>query len=588
MGLAATALAAALLLGAAGANAAPPQRSSEGPWAKGRLLIVTKPGLSATEVGKIAGAEGGKATRLGQSNIYEIDLPPQASETAARARLRGNPHIETVELDQLVTHASTNDPYYGSAWHLERIRSSDAWTRSTGQGVKIAILDTGVDGAHPDLKDRMIPGYNFYDNNTDTRDVHGHGTGVAGAAAATLNNGTGVASVAGQAWIMPVRIADANAWAYWSTVAKGVTWAADQGARVANISYVGVAGSSTVRSAADYMKSKGGLVVVAAVNNNKDEQISPTTSMIPVSATDTYDQKASFSSWGDFVAMSAPGVDIWTTVRGGSYQRWKGTSLASPVTAAVVAQMMAVNPSLPALEIEKLLYANAVDLGAAGRDPVFGHGRVDAAASVFAAAGAKSTVDTQAPTASIGSPSASSTVSGLVSVSVSASDNVGVARVDLLVNGSRVASDSSAPFSFSWDSTTVANGMAELKAVAVDAAGNTGTSAAVSVNVSNSTTTTSTVADVTAPTVAIGSPTEGSTVPSGTVKVQVKASDNSGLSGLSMELYIGTSRVASSLGSGTIDYGWNTRRLKSGTYTLKAVAKDAAGNVSSHSISVKR
>ena len=352
----------------------------------------------------------------------------------------------------------------------------------------IAILDSGVDAGHPDLQARLVPGWNFYDNNSNTADVHGHGTAVAGAAAASTNNAAGVAAIAGEARIMPVRIADANAYAYWSTVAQGVTWAADNGARVINISYVGVAGSSTVRSAAQYAKDRGGLVVVCAGNNGRDEGISPTTTMIPVSATDGGDGKTSWSSWGSFVAMSAPGADIWTTSRGGAYQPWNGTSFASPITAGVIATMMAANPSLKPAEVESLLFGTAVDLGSAGRDPYFGFGRVNAAAAVVAAAQAGSTArsaDITALTVAIGSPAVSATVSGLTTVDVAANDNVGVSKVELWVNGALLATDTSAPYSFSWDTTRVNNGSASLQARAFDAAGNAATSSTVAVNVSN-------------------------------------------------------------------------------------------------------
>ena len=447
-------------------------------FASGRILVMPRAGLPDAALAKILNEQGGgKARRIGNSELRIVDLSAGA-ERAMVARLAKHPHIKFAELDQRVESAAVpNDPYYGSEWHISKINAATAWDYSTGSGVTIAVLDTGVDGTHPDLSARMVPGWNFYDNNSNTSDVHGHGTAVAGSAAATLNNGTGVAAVAGQAKIMPVRISDANAQAYWSTVAQGLTWAADHGARVANISFVGVAGSSSVQNAAQYMKNKGGLVVVAAGNNNREEGITPTTTMIPVSATDANDAKTSFSSWGNFVAMSAPGINIWTTTRGGGYQQWWGTSIATPVTAGVVALMMASNSSLSSTQVESLLYSTAVDLGAAGRDSVFGYGRVNAAAAVAAARGAVSTVDTQAPSVAITSPGASTTVGGLVSVNLNASDNVGVTRVDLQVNGSVVASDTGAPFAFSWDSTKVANGMATLTATAYDAAGNKTTSA---------------------------------------------------------------------------------------------------------------
>lgn len=555
--------------------------SAEG-FAAGRILVMPRAGLPEAALAKILGEEGGgKARRIGKSELRIVDLP-RGLEKQSVEKLSRHPHIKFAELDRLVQPASVvNDPYFGSAWHLAKIGAPTAWDGSTGAGVTVAILDTGVDASHVDLAARVVPGWNFYDNNANTSDVHGHGTAVAGAAAATLNNATGVAGVAGNARIMPVRIADANAWATWSTVAQGLTWAADQGARVANISYAGVAGSSSVRSAAQYMQGKGGLVVVAAGNNNVDEGISPTTTMIPVSATDSADLKASFSSWGNFVAISAPGVGIWTTVLGGGYQAWQGTSLASPVTAAVAALTMARQPSLSGAQIEQILFKTAVDLGAAGRDPIFGHGRVNAAGAVAAADASVSTLDVQAPTATIAKPLGSSSVTGLVAVDVSAADNVGVLRVDLMVNGGVVASDTNAPFAFSWDSTKFASGMVELKAVAVDAAGNAGVSVPVVVNLANAV-----VADTTAPTVLITSPGNGAVI-SGTVRINVSASDNAGSSGITNELYIAGARVAMATG-GALSYSWNTRKTKPGTYMIEARARDAAGNVSATSIAVTR
>lgn len=579
-------LATGLLFAAAHVNAAPPQRSAEGPWAKARLLVVAKPGLADAELDKAVKVEGGNVKRIGNSRIFVVDLPPQASETAVRARLLNNPHFESVEFDQLVWASFTpNDPYYGSQWHLPKIDAAGAWQYTRGAGVTIAILDSGVDATHPDLQSRLVPGWNFYDDNSNTADVHGHGTAVAGAAAASTNNAAGVAAVAGEARIMPVRIADANAYAYWSTVAQGVTWAADNGARVINISYVGVAGSSTVRSAAQYAKDRGGLVVVCAGNNAKDEGISPTTTMIPVSATDGSDNKTSWSSWGSFVATSAPGANIWTTTRGGGYQAWNGTSLASPITAGVIATMMAVNPSLKPADVEGLLFGTAVDLGAAGRDPYYGYGRVNAAAAVAAAAQATAVVkvtDTQAPTVGITSPAASTFVSGMATIDVAASDNVGVGKVEVWVNGSLLASDTSAPFSFSWDTTKLANGTASLQARAFDAAGNAATSSSVAVTVSNVV-----HADTMPPTVTLTNPRDGSRV-SGTVKVSASASDNNGVTGLTMSLFINGSQVATSTGTGAVSYNWNTRKIAAGTYSIRVVARDAAGNSSTQSVAVQR
>ena len=572
-------LAAAMAAGLAAwgaAHAAPPTD-----WAPGRLLIQSRAGLSDADVDKVVKVHGASARRIGQSDLHIVQLPGNASETAIQAILARNPKLKFAELDRRVAPgAVSNDPYLGSAWHLGKINAASAWDVSNGQGVTIAILDTGVAPTHPDLAASLVPGWNFYDNNANTADVHGHGTAVAGAAAAVSNNGIGVAGVAGGARIMPIRIADPNAYAYWSTVAQGLTYAADRGARVANISYVGVAGSASVQSAANYMRSKGGLVVVCAGNNGIDEGLAATSSMIPVSATDSNDLKTSWSSYGTFVAVSAPGINIWTTTANGSYGQWWGTSIASPVTAGTVAAMMAANPALPNTQIESLLYATAVDLGTTGRDSLYGYGRVNAGAAVLAARNAVAT-DAQAPTVAVVAPLGNSTVAGQVPVDANATDNVGVARVELRVNGTAVATDSAAPFQFSWDSTKVANGMASVVAVAFDAAGNSTSSTAVPVNVANNV-----VADTTPPTLAIRNPVGGAKV-TGTVSISTAASDNSGTSGLKLWIYVDGKQVATGTGAG-LSYSWNTRKVAAGAHTVSAVAQDAAGNRTTSVVTVTK
>ena len=562
-------------------------------FVEGHILVEPRAGLTVEEFAKdMKGHGASKVRKMGQSNVHLIDLP-RGSEQAVVNKLKKDSRYKFAELDQIVEmSATTNDPYLGSEWHINKIGAATAWDKAQGNGITIAILDSGVDGSHPDLSSRMVAGYNFYDNNTNTADVCGHGTKAAGSAAAASNNAMGVAGVAGQAKIMPIRIAYNDAgvcYATFSTMASGVTWAADHGARVANISYSYVAMSSAVQSAANYLRSKGGLLFVSAANNAKDEGITPTNTMIPVSATDSNDALASFSSYGSFVALSAPGVGVYTTVQGGTYGGVNGTSFSSPVAAGVAALVMSANPALSADQVQNILFSTAVDLGAPGRDIYFGYGRVNAAAAVAAAVGTSGTVtppaDTTAPTVAITSPTGGSTVSGTVSVGVNASDNVGVARVDLKANGTVVASDSSAPFAFAWDSKGVANGMNTLTAVAYDAAGNVATSSAVSVNVSNTTVAPTPVADTTPPVVTIANPTAGAV--SGNVDVVVNASDNSGAAGIKLYIYIDGSLKASGTGSSLV-YRWNTRKAATGYHTVQTVARDAAGNSTTKSVQVIR
>jgi subtilisin family serine protease len=565
---------------------AAPLRSAEGDWAKGRVLVMPRPGLSAEEVGKLAGGEGGKARKITSNGLYVIELPGNASEKAVAARLANNPHLKFAEVDRLVAPSfAPNDPYTASQWHLPKIGAAAAWDATLGSGVTIAILDTGVDTSHPDLAGSIVAGWNFYNNTADTTDVYNHGTGVAGTAAAAINNAVGVASVAGQAKIMPMKISDDTGYGSWSAMAQALTYAADRGVRVANISY-NASPSSSVRSAAQYFKDKGGLVFVAAGNNGTRESTSATTSLIGVSATDQNDARTSWSSYGAHVSLSAPGTGIYTTTRGGGYVSEAGTSFSSPVAAGVAAVVMAANPKLSSTQVEQILFSTAVDLGASGRDEQYGYGRVDVGAAVKAALNTSGTggtvvADTQAPAASIAAPLANSTVSGLVSVNVSASDNTGVAKVELWVNGKLFATDTSAPFGFSWDSKTAANGSASLEARAYDAAGNLGSSGAVAVTVSNVA-----VADTAAPTVSITNPTDGARV-SGNVQIRVTATDNNGSAGITQSLFINGSQVAQTTG-GSLSFNWNTRKVASGTYTIQAVARDQAGNSTSRTIQVTR
>jgi hypothetical protein len=546
-------------------------------FAHGRVLFMPRGGLPAHELQKII-----KAKKIGQSDLYVAEVE-HGSEKSVVARLSHNPHFKFAELDLIIEPETIpNDPYYFNAWHLPKIGADAAWDMSQGAGVTIAILDSGADPTHPDLSSRLVPGWNFFDNNSNTADVHGHGTIVAGTAAAASNNSVGVAAVSGQSRILPIRVTDLTGSGYTSMIASGLIYAADHGAKVANVSFANMPSRSAVISAAQYMKDKGGLVVVAAGNSGIDEGFTPTTSLIPVSATDGNDMKASWSSYGSYVALSAPGVGIWSTANGSGYGSYSGTSVASPVAAGVVALVFAANASLKNTDVEKLIYSTAVDLGDMGRDIYYGYGRVNAYGAVSAARTAISTVDTQAPSVSITSPADGSTASGLVPVDVSASDNVGVSRVELRANGNSVAIDSSSPFAFTWDSTGSPNGTAKLVAYAYDAAGNFAASAPVSVNVSN--TVILRQSDTTPPVIKIVNPVAGNV--SGNVAISISASDDSGAAGIKLSIYVDDVLKASGAGS-TLGYNWNTKpKNLSGLHTVKAVATDATGNSSSTSVTV--
>jgi thermitase len=570
------ALAASLALGSMAAIPAIAQSNEPAQWASGRILVSPNAGLPDAVFKKLIKEHGANASRkLNGLNVYVVEMNPGREKALVQAMKR-NPHVKFAELDGVVQMQQTPvDTYYGSAWHLPKISAPAAWDIATGAGITIAVLDTGVDSSHPDLAARIVPGWNTYDNNSNTADVYGHGTKVAGAAAAIGNNSVGVTGVAWNAKIMPMRISNTSGYiTYFSMVANAITWAADHGARVANISY-GVENVAAVQSAAQYMRNKGGVVVTAGGNNGALDASANTSTMITVAATDSADARASWSTYGPPIDIAAPGVGIWTTTNGGGYGAVNGTSFSSPITAGVVALMLSANPSLKADQIDSLLMKSVVDLGAAGRDDYFGAGRIDAYKAVLAAKSA-STTDTQVPTVSIVSPGTS--VKGIVNVNVNATDNLSVSRVELYAGGALVATDTTGPYSFSWDTTKRVDGAVSLVAKAYDSSGNVGSST-INVTVAN----TVASADVTPPAVTISNPVNGATV-SGNVSIGVSASDNVGLS--SVSLYVDGALKAT--GNSTISYSWNTRKASKGSHTVQAVARDKAGNSTTRSIQVWR
>ena len=352
----------------------------------GRLLVKFKTNIGSLHAREVIAALGTRdASEIPGAGVHIVELPYQANEQAFANAFRGRSEVEFAEPDWLLSPQQIlpNDPLFPS-WYLQKIDAANAWTMTTGSSdVTIAILDTGVESSHPDLASKIVPGRNIYNNNDDTSDVYGHGTAVAGVAGAASNNGIGVASVAWGCGIMPVRISDLSGLASASNIASGLTWAADHGARVANVSYR-VTGNKTISSAAKYFQSKGGVVVAAAGNNSTQETATDDPYILTIGATDPQDVLYYYSNYGNNLDLVAPGNNT-TTLLGAQYGAGGGTSFASPVVAGVAALMLSVNPKLTPAQVTEILKQSADDLGAAGRDNVYGSGRVNAAKAVSAA-----------------------------------------------------------------------------------------------------------------------------------------------------------------------------------------------------------
>jgi subtilisin family serine protease len=549
------------------------------PWVADELLVGIRAGVPRGHAEAAYRAAGAALRKeIPQIGVHRLRVAPAALEAVERALAR-RPEFAFVEKNRIFApDAVPNDPYYGSQWHLPKIAAPGAWDISPGTAnVVIAILDSGVDSTHQDLAGKLVPGINTYDDNTNTADVHGHGTKVAGTATAFGNNGVGVASVAWQSLLMPIRVTDTRGYALTSTLAEGLVYAVDNGAWVMNMSFAGVAGSATIRNAAQYVMERGGVVVAGSGNCGCFDSTADTPYILSVAATGSSDGLASFSSRGNYVDLAAPGVNILTTRRGGDYGYASGTSFSGPVVAGVAALMLSANPDLTPFDIISILETTADDLGAGGYDTSFGHGRVNAYQAILAAADiSPDPPDTVAPTAAILSPSNGDTVSDFVVVNVSAADDVEVTAVELYLDGGLLETDTSAPFAFTWDTVPDSDGAHTLEVVAHDAADNSGVSPTLTVTVDNSV---PEQVDDAAPSVTITSPTDGQQIAK-IVKIGVTATDDVQVQ--KVEVYVDGSRIgwkSCSAGACSLRFNWRARRAAMGAHEISVRAYDTTGNI---------
>lgn len=361
------------------------------PHVPGRLLVGSGAPLDSSAETRAWRAHGAIERRhLPALGLHVLDVPENAAESI-RQSLQQTGLFDYVEPDYYAQQggATPNDSYYGSQWHLPKIGSSAAWTRTTGSAsVVIAVIDSGVYAAHPDLESKLVSGWNFVKNNFDTSDVTGHGTAVAGAAAAATNNAIGVAGVSWASVVMPLVTVDETSFAAYSDIAAAIHFAVDHNVRIINISIGGTAPSSTLQNAVDYAWGRGALVFAAAMNSSSSAANYPAACnhAVGVSATDENDRLAVFSNYGPWVKLSAPGTDILTTMNGGGYGYENGTSFASPIAAGVAALVLAANPQLTNQQVLDILTQSADRVGANGFDPSFGWGRVNAGKAVLLAA----------------------------------------------------------------------------------------------------------------------------------------------------------------------------------------------------------
>ena len=503
--------------------------------------------------------------------------------TEAAQQLGESGLIETVQKNYLYEAAATpNDPFYSRQTHLAQVRASTAWNTTVGdESVIIAVVDSGVDGSHPDLVDKLLDGWNVYDESTDFGDVMGHGTLVAGVAAAASDNDEGVTGVSWNSPILPVRVSDAQGAASSGDLAAGILWAVGNGARVVNVSFAPLWSNRIVKAAAQQAYNRGALVVIAAGNGGGTTGSRGYRESLFVGAVATNDAVASFSDRGPFVDLSAPGTAIRSTENGGGYAMANGTSFAAPIVSGVAALMWSVNPDLRPVTIQELLIASAVDLGAAGKDTSYGYGMVDAASAVELARDTEYAADSTPPTVNVTRPTSGSIYSRRFRSSVTATDRYGVADVVMWVDGLPFATDSRSPYSFVIDPANFAAGTHELSFVATDLSGNV-TGQDVTVRFRQSSQTSSSNGKIT-----FSSPSNGATV-AGDVTIRATVSDTTGL--VTAEWFVdGESAFVSAI-SGTsvgLSYLWRTSAASSGSHKVTLVVTDSVGNQTSADLTLK-
>ncbi len=409
-------------LGPVTAQDGPGSMGSEGMGASadykaGEILVKFKAGSSTLSANALLDQAAASHVRTLEGVGVEVWQVPKGQELAMAEGLSADPAVEFAEPNYryyaFETGSIPNDTYYYQQWAHTIVNSPAAWDVTTGStGVVIAIIDSGVDSGHPDLAGKVVAGYDFVGDDAYPWDENGHGTHVAGIAAAQGNNGLGVAGMDWQARIMPVRVLDANGSGYSTDIVDGIQWAHDHGAKVFNLSLGGPNYSQAMQNAITAAHDAGRLVVAAIGNCRTANSVCPVANptnypaayanVMAVAATGPTDVYAFYSQYGSHCDIAAPGGSMSslqdpngiysslptyavTMNSSGYYQNYDfvhGTSQAAPYVSGLAALIWAQSPTLTPDQVQGVIQNTAVDLGAAGWDPTYGHGRIDAGAAL--------------------------------------------------------------------------------------------------------------------------------------------------------------------------------------------------------------
>jgi len=408
-----TALAFGSLVASALPSAAPAEPPTPGPAAASapavahgqlssavpaRILVRYRLGVANDFADRLEKGSGARKTgEIAQVRVRVLQVPEGSEASAVRA-LAADPRVEFAERDATVaaTNTTPNDYWWPNEWSQVKTRTNAAWDLTRGSSsVVIAVLDTGVDLSQPDLQGKLVAGFNVVSGTPDPFDDNGHGTWTAGVAGAASNNAIGVASYCWGCSLMPVKVLGADGTGTTSAVASGIIWATDHGARVISMSLAGTTGTSTLQSAVQYAHSHGVVLVAAAGNYGNSSPTYPAAyaEVLSVAGTDPSDALYSWSTYGSWVKLAAPGCN-YTTGRNGWYGSFCGTSAATPAVAGIVGLAFSYAPAATNSTVESTVESNSIRLGSA-----VAYGRVDAYAALVGL-GAPAATGTPMPTAS--------------------------------------------------------------------------------------------------------------------------------------------------------------------------------------------
>jgi thermitase len=358
------------------------------PYVAGELLVAYEPGTSEEAEETVVRRSGARTLEDLPGEVRLVSFPAirrEASEAVrerALARALGylghKAGVEAVEYNYLrEPYFIPNDPMLGNQWGLISTRFRGAWSDANGGTAKVAIVDSGVNSKHPDIG-RIIAQRDFVEGDSVADDDNGHGTHVTGIAGALTDNGKGVAGGCFECELLIAKVMGPIGFTTDSRIVEGINWSVNQGAEVVNLSLGGSGDSSVLRTAVNRAYSQGAVMVAAAGNEGTNVPQYPAaySKVIAVSATTTDGRLARFSNRGDWVDLAAPGTDILSTSKSGGYHRMSGTSMSAPLVSGLAGLL--ASRGMSGDSIRQRMLASAKDLGPAGDDPRFGHGRIDA------------------------------------------------------------------------------------------------------------------------------------------------------------------------------------------------------------------